>query len=163
MPTKTFRLVLAVMTLSGVATMTAAAQSDQQAVNAVLTRLFDGMRTRDTALMRSTVVPSTILERTSATGELGEPIPMSRFIERVGQGTGPGGNEQIKDPKIEVDGALASVWTYYTYTPGGQTKFDHCGVDASLLRKGSDGWKIFHIADSSRNEGCTPISTGSRS
>jgi len=151
------------MTLSGVATVTAAGQSDQQAVKTVLTRLFDGMRTRDTALMHSTVVPSTILERTSATGELGEPIQMSRFIERVGQGTGPGGNEQIKDPKIEIDGPLASVWTYYTYTPGGQTKVDHCGVDAFLLRKGSDGWKIFHIADSSRNEGCTPISTGSRS
>jgi hypothetical protein len=159
----TSRLLLAVMTLSGVASVTAAGQSDQQAVKAVVTHLFDGMRTRDTALMRSTVVPSTILERTSATGELGDPIPMARFIERVGQGTGPGGDEQIKDPKIEIDGPLASVWTYYTFTPGGQTKVDHCGVDAFLLRKGSDGWKIFHIADSSRNEGCTPISKGSRS
>ena len=157
MPTKKSAVILAVIALGGIPAATAAAQSDQQAIKTVLTRLFDGMRTRDTALMRSTLVPSTLLERTSPTGELGEPIPMSRFIERVGQGTGPGGNEQIKDPKIEIDGALASVWTYYTYTPGGQTAVDHCGVDAFLLRRGSDGWKIFHIADSSRNEGCTPI------
>lgn len=133
------------------------AQSDEQAIKAVLTRMFDGMRTRDTAAMRSTMVPSTILERTSAAGELGEPIQMGKFIERVGQGTGPGGDERIKDPKIQIDGPLASVWTYYTYTPGGKTQLDHCGVDAFLLRKGADGWKIFHIADSSHNEGCKPI------
>lgn len=162
MRTNTSKLLL-VIAFSGAPVTNVGAQSDQQAIKTVLGHLFDGMRTRDTALMRSAVVPSTLLERTSATGELGEPIPMGRFIERVGQGTGPGGDEQIKDPKIEIDGALASVWTYYTYTPGGQTKIDHCGVDAFLLRKGSDGWKIFHIADSSRNEGCTPISTKSRS
>jgi Putative lumazine-binding len=155
MPTTPRLLVLAIAVAAPLAS--ARAQSDQQAVKAVLTRMFDGMRTRDTAMMQSTIVPTTVLERTSATGELGEPIQMTKFIERVGSGTGPGGNEQIKDPKIEIDGPLASVWTYYTYTPGGKTAVDHCGVDAFLLRKGADGWKIFHIADSSRNDGCTPI------
>lgn len=143
--------------LAAVPSAAAYAQSDEQAIKTVLTHMFDGMRTRDTALMRSAIVPSTILERTSATGELGEPIPMGKFIERVGAGTGPGGDERIKDPKIQIDGPLASVWTYYTFTPGGKTQLDHCGVDAFLLRKGADGWKIFHIADSSRNEGCVPI------
>lgn len=150
-------LPLLLTALAAVPSRAADAQSDEQAIKTVLTHMFDGMRTRDTALMRSTIVPSTILERTSATGELGEPIPMGKFIERVGAGTGPGGDERIKDPKIQIDGPLASVWTYYTFTPGGKTQLDHCGVDAFLLRKGADGWKIFHIADSSRNEGCVPI------
>jgi hypothetical protein len=121
------------------------------------------MRSRDSAMMRSTMVPSTMLDRVSATGTLGEPIVMNAFIDRVAAGTGPGGDEQIKDPKIQIDGPMASVWTYYTFTPGGKTAIDHCGVDAFLLRKGPDGWKIFHISDTSRNDGCTPISTKAHS
>jgi len=151
-------ILVTALALSGIPSANAYAQSDEQAIKTVLTKMFDGMRTRDTAMMRSTMVPSTVLERTSATGELGDPIPMGKFIDRVGAGTGPGGDEQIeKNPKIEVDGPLASVWTNYTLTPGGKTEIDHCGVDAFLLRKGADGWKIFHIADSSRKDGCKPI------
>lgn len=152
------KILVTIVALVALPTAPAAAQSDEQAIKLVLKHMFDGMRARDTAMMRSTMLPSTILERTSATGELGEPIQMTKFVDRVGAGTGPGGDEQIeKNPKIEVDGPLASVWTAYTFTPGGKTAIDHCGVDAFLLRKGADGWKIFHIADSSHNEGCKPI------
>jgi hypothetical protein len=149
---------VALLSLSLALATPARAQSDEKAVLAVVTQFFDGMRARDTTAMRSTVVSSALLERTGAgpTG-MGEPIPIAQFIDRVGKGTGPGGNEQIKDPKVQIDGPLASVWTYYTFTPGGQTQVNHCGTDAFLLRKGPDGWKIFHVADTSRSEGCTPI------
>lgn len=156
------RALLAAATIAAVAPV-ARAQSDEQAIKAVLAKMFDGMRSRDSAKMRSTIVPSTVLDRVSATGTLGEPIVMNAFIDRVAAGTGPGGDEQIKDTKIQIDGPMASVWTYYTFTPGGKTAIDHCGVDAFLLRKGSDGWKIFHISDTSRNEGCTATSTKSHS
>jgi len=134
------------------------AQSDDKAVLAVVAQFFDGMRTRDTSAMRAAVVPTTVLERTGSgpTG-MGEPIPIGQFIDRVGHGTGAGGNEQIKDPTVLIDGPLASVWTYYTYTRAGETQINHCGTDAFLLRKGPDGWKIFHVADTSRGDGCTPI------
>ena len=104
------RALLAVATLAAVAPV-ARAQSDEQAVKAVLGKMFDGMRSRDSAMMRSTMVPSTMLDRVSATGTLGEPIVMNAFIDRVAAGTGPGGDEQIKDPKIQIDGPMASVWT----------------------------------------------------
>lgn len=149
-------VVLGLALLAAVPVAPLRAQSDQQAVRTVINRMLDGMRARDTAMMRASMVRATLLERTTPDG-LGAPIQMNQFIDRVGAGTGPGGDEQIKDPRIEIDGNLASVWTYYTFTPGGKTQLDHCGVDAFLLRKASDGWKIFHIADSSRNEGCTPI------
>jgi SnoaL-like domain len=150
--------VLGVAVFSGfVATAPVQAQSDEQAVMAVVNHLFDGMRTRDTALMRSTVLPSTVLVRAGGATGLSDPTTLDSFIDRVGKGTGPGGSERIKDPTVKIDGALASVWAYFTYTKGGETKVDHCGVDAFLLRKGPDGWKIFHIADTSRTEGCTPI------
>jgi hypothetical protein len=149
--------VLGVAVFSGLMAAPVRAQSDQQAVMAVVQHLFDGMRTRDTALMRSTVVPTTVLVRAGGPTGLGDPVALTAFIDRVGQGTGPGGTERIKDPKIEIEGPLASVWAYFTYTKGGETKVDHCGVDAFLLRKGPDGWKIFHISDTSRTENCTPI------
>jgi hypothetical protein len=149
--------VLGVAVLAGLVAAPVGAQSDEQAVLAVVNHLFDGMRTRDTALMRSTVLPSTVLVRAGGPTGLGDPVSLNAFIDRVGQGTGPGGSERIKDPTVKVDGPLASVWAYFTYTKGGETNVDHCGVDAFLLRKGPDGWKIFHISDTSRTEGCTPI------
>jgi ketosteroid isomerase-like protein len=139
------------------AAVPAHAQADEQAVVGVVTHFFDGMRARDTALMRSTVAAGTVLVSASGPTGLGDPTPVDQFIERVGKGTGPGGNEQIKDPKVMVDGPMASLWAYYTLTRGGETQINHCGVDAFLLRKGPDGWKIFHVADTRRTEGCTPI------
>lgn len=133
------------------------AQSEERAVIAVVTHFFDGMRTRDTTLMRSTVVPGAVL--VSATGPTGltAPTTVDQFIERIGKGTGPGSDEQIKDPKVLIDGPLASLWAYFTLTRAGETRINHCGVDSFLLRQGPDGWKIFHVADTHRTEGCTPI------
>ena len=82
---------------------------------------------------------------------------MGEFIAGVGKGTGPGGDERMKDPKIMIDGQMASLWAYYTYTKGGETAVDHCGIDTFLLRKGPDGWKIFSLAGTIRKTDCTPI------
>jgi hypothetical protein len=133
------------------------AQSDEQAVIAVVNHFFDGMRTRDTALLRSTVVPTTTLVTASGPTGLGTPGSIDGFIERVGKGTGPGGDERIQNPKVQIDSPMASLWAYFTYTRGGETQINHCGVDLFLLRKGPDGWKIFDIADTHRTEGCTAI------
>jgi hypothetical protein len=133
------------------------AQSDERDVIAVVTRFFDGMRTRDTVLLRSTVTLGTVLVTASGPTGLTNPTPIDQFIERTGRGTGPGGDERIQDPKVQIDGPMASLWAYFTFTRGGETQINHCGVDSFLLRKGPDGWKIFHIADTHRTEGCKPI------
>jgi hypothetical protein len=131
------------------------AQSDSATVVGVVTHFFDGMRTRDTGLMRSTVVPDAVLRSVSGPTKLGDPTPVAQFITRVGSGTGPGANEQIKDPKVSIDGPMASLWAYYTLTRDG--KLNHCGVDLFLLRHGADGWRIYYVSDTRRTEGCTPI------
>lgn len=133
------------------------AQSDERAVVTAVTRFFDGMRTRDTSLMRSTVAPGAVLISVSGPTGLSAPSTVDAFIERISKATGPGGNEQIQDPKVQIDGPMASLWAYFTFQRGGETAINHCGVDAFLLRKSTDGWKIFHIADTHRTEGCTPI------
>jgi hypothetical protein len=152
---------LVALTLTSITSLAATpvrAQSDDQAVVGVATRFFDGMRARDTALMRSTVVPATMLVIPGGPTGIQQQMSVDQFVGGIGQGTGPGGDERMRDPKVQIDGPMASLWAYYTYTRGGETKIDHCGIDAFLFRKGPDGWKIFNIAGTMRTSGCTPIS-----
>jgi hypothetical protein len=60
--------------------------------------------------------------------------------------------EEIWNIKVEIDGDLAQLWCDYAFYAG--NRFSHCGVDAFHLHKGKDGWKIFHLADTRRREGC---------
>jgi hypothetical protein len=133
------------------------AQNDERAVIAAVTKFFDGMRTRDTTLMRSTVVAGATLVSVGGPTGLGAPSTVDSFIERIGKGTGPGNDEQIENPRVQIDDQLASLWAYFTLTRAGETKINHCGVDLFLLRKGPDGWKAFQIADTHRTEGCKAI------
>lgn len=152
--------MLAALTLIAASAFTAApalAQSDEQAVIAVATHFFDGMRARDTALMKSTALPSTMVVIPGGPTGIVWQHTVGEFIASVGKGTGPGGDERMQNPKIQIDGPMASLWAYYTYTEGGQTKIDHCGIDTFLFRKGPDGWKIFSLAGTIRKTDCTPV------
>jgi ketosteroid isomerase-like protein len=133
------------------------AQGDERAVVAAVTKFLDGIRTRDTALMRSSVVSSATFVPVGGPTGLGTPANIDGIIERTGKGTGPGNDERIEAPKVQIDDQLASLWAYRTLTLPGETKIDICGVDTYLLRKGSDGWKIFQIAGTARTEGCRAI------
>jgi hypothetical protein len=136
---------------------TAAAQSppstDERAVLAAVQRMFDGMRTADSAMVRSVFAPG------------------ARFAS-VDARTGPGAikfdsvggwiaaiatsnrlwDEQIYDVQVRVDGNMAMVWAPYTFYLGKQVR--HCGINAiDLLRDGS-GWRVTQIADTRRRENC---------
>jgi hypothetical protein len=88
---------------------------------------------------------------------LGAPSTIDAVIERTGKGTGPGNDERIEKPKVQIDDQLASLWAYFTLTRAGETTIDRCGTNLFLLRKGPDGWKVFQIAATSRMEGCRAI------
>lgn len=149
------RSVTAALALAAFATAPLAAQSaDEKDALATLTKLFDGMRGRDTALMRSVFVPGAQLS--SVGGPNGLNItPVDRFIEIIAKAPPGKLDERIQNAEVHVDGALAAIWTYYTFNLDG--KMSHCGVDVAWLRKGADGWKIFQLADTRRKEPCTAI------
>ncbi len=108
--------------------------------------------------MRSTVVSGATFVPVGGPTGLGAPSAIDGIIERTGKGTGPGNDERIETPKVQIDEQLASLWAYFTLTlPGKKAKIDVCGVNMFLLRKGPDGWKIFQIAATSRTEGCRAI------
>lgn len=127
---------------------------DEEAVLAVITTMFDGMRARDGEMIRSAFHPDARLLATGM-GPDGVPrvqiIPISDFIQQVGQ-PGPSLDEQIFNPKVEIDGGLAQVWVDYTLHVG--EDFSHCGVDSFQLARTAEGWKILSVADTRRQEGC---------
>ena len=150
-------VLVAVAIASLLAATPARAQSDERAIVAVVTKFLDGLRMRDTARMRSTVVSGATFVSVGGPAGLEAPSAIDGIIERTGKGTGPGIDERLETPNVQTDEQLASLWAYRTLTLPGHSKIDYCGHDVYLLRKGPDGWKIFQIAGTSRTEGCRSI------
>jgi hypothetical protein len=128
--------------------------ASQEAVLAVVRRLFDGMRKGDSAMVRS-VFDSTA-RMGSASDSAGMPRftvgNVDRFVSGVGRPHDQVYDERIWDTEVRVDGGLASVWTKYAFYRGDQ--FNHCGVDVFELARRPDGWKIVYLADTRRTDGC---------
>lgn len=122
-------------------------------VLAVVKRLFDGMRTRDTALIRSTFAPGALLGGVPSGTRPVRFTTIDAFVGSIGSAA-PGAvyDEQIYDPEIRIDGGLATVWTFYTFSVG--EKLSHCGMDAFQMVRTSGGWKITALADTRQMTGC---------
>jgi hypothetical protein len=130
--------------------------AERGAVIAVVQKVFDAMRTRDTALLRQAFDTSARMVGVAARG--GPPVVRGMHFEQFGAAISkaPAGdvwNERIFDPEVRIDGDVAQVWAYYTFHRNQQ--FSHCGVDAFMLLKVGTEWKITQLADSRRTTGCT--------
>lgn len=145
--------VLASTPIVSTAQQTQATASEE--VMAVVKKVFDGMRTRDTALMRSVFDTGTRLVTTATRN--GQPFvretKINDFINIIA-GAPPADtlNETIYDSEVRMDGNLATVWTRYDFHVN--SRFSHCGVDAFQLARTASGWKIIALADTQRREGC---------
>jgi hypothetical protein len=133
-----------------------AQDAERTAVMATVQKVFDAMRTRDTALLRQAFDTSARLAGVSTRG----PAPAVRLTTPAAFGAAVAGapagdvwNERIWDPEVKIDGDVAQVWAYYTFHRN--KAFSHCGVDAFMLLKVGSEWKITQLADSRRTAGCT--------
>ena len=150
-----------VLTLVAATVLTGSIQAQQPATTPdpdilkTVQRFFDAMRSKDTTTLRALVDTSTRLV-TTLTRE-GRPVirggSINGFIQAVGAAQ-QALDERIYDPEVRQDGNLATVWTRYAFYLAGQ--LSHCGYDAFQLFKSQSGWKVFHIADTQRREGCAP-------
>ena len=149
-------VIIAALVVLGAAPAPAHAQdADRSAVLATVQKVFDAMRTRDTALLRQAFDTSARLAGVSQRGapavRLTAPSAFGNAIASA-----PAGdvwNERIYDPEVRIDGDVAQVWAYYTFHRN--KTFSHCGVDAFMLLKVGSEWKITQLADSRRTTGCT--------
>ena len=155
---RTTRLLLLLLSLAAAAGFpgAAAAQgSDRETILATVQKVFDAMRTRDTALLSQAFDSTARLVGVSNRGTPSVSLTAaSQFGAAIARApAGDVWNERIYDPEVRIDGNVAQVWAHYTFHRN--TTFNHCGVDAFMLVKVGTTWKITQLADSRRTEGCT--------
>jgi hypothetical protein len=129
------------------------AGADREAVLGVVETLFDGMRARDAAVVGSVFHESAQMFRAPEPGGGGTVSVngVERFINAVGSGSEVW-DEPVWDPVVQVRDNLATVWVKYAFYLDGE--FSHCGVDAFMLARTGDRWKIVALADTSQRENC---------
>lgn len=131
------------------------AQSPEDSVKSVITRMFDGMREADTGKIRSCFADSMIMQTISRTRE-GKLIVRNDspagFISMIAKEAKGNADERISFETIKTDGPLAIAWTHYNFYYKGQ--FSHCGVNSFQLVKFNGEWKIQYLIDTRRKQGC---------
>jgi len=131
--------------------------AEEAAVMAPVDMLFDGMRAKDTAMIRGAFVELGVLQGPARRpdGSWGiSTTPVDDFIATIGR-IDRSIDEPLFDVEVRIDGPLATVWAEYDVFVDGE--FSHCGVDAFQLVNLGDGWKILNIADTRRQDGCERV------
>jgi hypothetical protein len=135
--------------------------ADEQEVVTVIEQLFNGIETRDTALLRTLFDSGTTLVAVrEVDGDL-------RRIRRTGadfiRGVASGQRamvERIWEPEVRVDAGMAALWAPYDFHIG--SEFSHCGYDAFHLVRQNGRWLISAITYTVRTERC-PVARDSGS
>ena len=147
-------VAVCVAVLGGVGPTGVSAQDASQEVLAVVTTLFDGMREKDEAKLRSVFHADARLHTAGASTR---ESPIEGFLQSVL--SNPATLDEVTfDEEVLVDGPLAVAWTPYNLFVDGE--FSHCGVDAFTMVLTADGWKILQIVDTRVGEGCDPSRRG---
>lgn len=126
--------------------------SDSAAVIAVVQKLFDGMRKKDTTSMRALFAPHARM-----VGVRGDTTvsanPVDGWLSSIGRNpSGPVLDEKTWGYEVRVDGNVAQAWMQYALYVG--PNFSHCGIDAFDLVKLRGEWKILSVMDTRRTTGC---------
>ncbi|WP_353069788.1 nuclear transport factor 2 family protein [Tunturibacter empetritectus] len=125
-----------------------ATTTEEQAVLAPVTAMFDGMAKRDAAAIKEPTLPggTMVLMRD------GKPTQMTfeDFATRVGKPGTTKIEERIHDPLIRIDNDLAVVWAPFEFLVDG--KVDHCGTDLFNLVRKDGKWLIASVADTGRKD-----------
>jgi hypothetical protein len=130
---------------------------EEAAVNEVISRLFKGMQLGDSAMVRSvfadSVTTATIFRDKANNAKLVRESSIHGFLKAIGTPHKEVWYEEIWNVNFRIDGDFAQGWCDYAFYV--DNTFSHCGVDAFQLHNGKGGWKIFHLADTRRKNGCS--------
>ena len=126
-----------------------------KAIKAVINRFFEGLEKGDTNLLKSTCMPTMILQTYMADKEGNMQVyteELSDFLLLVSSPNSDQYDERIKFESIMAEKSLASVWTPYSFYING--KRSHCGTNSFQMVNTKEGWKIQYIIDTRRKQGC---------
>lgn len=131
-----------------------AQSSARDSVVATVQQFFDGMRNRDTAALRRVVDSTARFIGVRDTSTTTRPRTVSQFLGSVASTPAErASDERMFDPQVRIDGAVAQLWTYYTFRSG--PSFTHCGTDAVSLMRSGGAWKIVNFIWTVRTTDCT--------
>jgi hypothetical protein len=124
-------------------------------VLAAVDTLLEGMRRKDAARMRQqldTLARMTLVRPAPDGGVRVLALSGEEFV-RVATAPGqPAIDEPIRNPVVQIDGDLATVWAEYQVRRDGQVS--HCGHDAFHLVRRQGRWRVIAVADTYRRTGC---------
>jgi hypothetical protein len=129
--------------------------TDETDARQVVDKLFTGMRTGDSTLVRSVFTKTaalTSISKNAADSVVTHKGSIDGFVKAVGTPHKDQWDERIYDVKVSIDGPMAVVWAPYKFYLG--DKFSHCGVNVFNLIKTGAGWKINDITDTRRKDAC---------
>jgi len=130
-----------------------AAGPEEKAVLAVVQGFFDVLASRDAAAGRELLADGG--QFTIVTIDKDKVVTRIRtfadFLSTIGAGKEKL-LERMQNPKVEIHGPIASVWTKYDFQRDG--KFSHCGVDGFHLVKSGNAWKITGAIYTVEKDGC---------
>lgn len=132
----------------------AAAQPERAAVLGTIDSFLAAMRKKDTAAMgqyTDTLTRMTLL-RPGPNGTRVFLLRATDFFKAVASPDQPAYDEPIRNPVVQIDADLATVWAEYQVRRDGRVT--HCGYDAFHLARLGGKWKILNISDTFRQTGC---------
>jgi hypothetical protein len=137
--------------LSLMLVFTSALYSQNEDVKQVVVTFFKGFHAKDSITMKSVCAEKMILQSISETSkgnQLTNENPHSFYLSIATIPPTILFEERILNYSIQVDGAMAHVWTPYEFYVN--NKFSHKGVNAFTLFKENEQWKIVYQIDTRR-------------
>jgi hypothetical protein len=136
---------------------TTALGARERDVVAVVVRLFDAMRARDTATLRTLFEPGARLQSVATRqGVLTvSEDSLTMFLRAIGTPHPQIFDERIANERVLIDGPYAVAWVDYTFYLGDQKS--HCGIDAFQMVQRPSGWRIVGLTDTRRRENCPDL------
>lgn len=148
------KLTLLCLLISFLGTMTTAQTTAEDSVKAIIVQFFNSMKTGDTTAIRAVFTEGTIFQtivRTKDGATAVKTEAVDDFLKVVAKENG-NLDERITFGQVLVDGALASVWTPYSFFY--KEAFAHCGVNSFQMVKINGNWRIQYLIDTRRKKGC---------
>jgi hypothetical protein len=123
------------------------AQTATDSVKTCIETFFKAMKMGDSTLLKNTLhekaIFRTIVQKGTTTKIAEENV--QGFITAIGTPHKDVYDERITFEHIHIDGALANVWTPYTFYIG--ETYSHKGTNNFVLTKTNNIWKILFVID----------------
>ena len=126
------------------------ADKDKAAVLAAVDSLFSSMTRRDTAASRAILLPGAMFYIVAPGRQPGLTSDTAYIRSLAGRTALL--QERIWNPRVEIHGPIAEVWTRYDFHVDG--KFSHCGIDDFSLVLTATGWRIASATYTIERTGC---------